>query len=280
MMQRLQGWFFFIFVVFSFTLGGCATSPFQADAKNRSDGLLSQQLATAKGASSNAPRLWFAGFGLHSGSTAFKLDVAGFATLAKKIDPNVGSVLLTNPAPSQPVDWPYATPDNIETVLKELGASMKSSDVAVVLLTTHGNVNLLAFNANNVEYSPIYAASLRQWFTPLNANRVIVIVSACYSGSLINALTGPNRIVLTAAARDRVSFGCQPSSTNTFFVEELLKAMGDTSKSLEAAFESTKVGVARKETAMKLSPPSLPQISIPPSQTAFSKKPMSEWLIQ
>jgi hypothetical protein len=280
MKHRLHQWFFLLVVFTSIVLGGCATSPFQTEAKTKSDSLLAQQIAAAKTGATTAPRLWFVGFGLHSGSTAFKLDVASFAALAKKLDANVGSVLLTNPAPSQPLDWPYATPDNIETVLKELGASMKSNDVAVVLLTTHGNVNVLAFNANNVDYAPIYGANLTKWFAPLNAKRVIVVVSACYSGSLIGALAGPNRIVLTAAARDRVSFGCQPSSTNTFFIEELLKGMGDTSKSLEAVFETTKAGVASKEIAMKLSPPSLPQIYIPSSQSAFAKKPVKDWLMQ
>jgi hypothetical protein len=225
-------------------------------------------------------KLWFAGFGLHSTSTAFKLDVAGFGKLAKQIDTNAALLQLSNPAPSQKTDWPYATPENVENVLREMGTSMASNDIGLVLLTTHGNINLLAFNAGNVEYPPITGANLSKWFAPLNSKRVVVIVSACYSGSLINALNHPNRIILTAAARDRTSFGCQTNSTNTFFVEELLRTMTDSSKSLESAFETTKLNVERKEAVMKLTPPSNPQVRIPPSQTEFAKKSIKDWLIQ
>ena len=47
------------------------------------------------------------------------LDVAGFAKLAKTLDPNAAVLKLANPAPSQAVDWPYAPPENIPTVLHE-----------------------------------------------------------------------------------------------------------------------------------------------------------------
>jgi hypothetical protein len=185
---------------------------------------------------------------------------------------------LTNPAPGQATDWPYATPENLEAVLREMGNHMANEDSGLVLLTTHGNVNLLAFNASNVEYPPITGASLRKWFTPLNGKRVIVVVSACFSGSLIESLISPNRIILTAAARDRTSFGCQTNSANTFFVEELPKAMSDSTKSIETAFQITKFNVERKEASMKLTPPSNPQIRIPPAQIEFSKKLLKEWL--
>lgn len=154
---------------------------------------------------------------------------------------------LANPAPSQTVDWPYATPENIQNVLREMAGNMSNNDVAIVLLTTHGNVDLLAFNASNVEYAPIRGANLATWFTPLNSKRVVVVVSACYSGSLINSLIHPNRIILTAAARDRTSFGGRPNSGNTYFVEELLKEMANSSKSLETAFDATKRNVERRE---------------------------------
>jgi Peptidase C13 family len=278
-MQLWQKCSVFIAALAFIVLSGCATSPYQTEAKTKSESLLASQLEEAKSTASK-PKLWFAGFGLHSTSTAFKLDVAAFAKLAKTLDPNAAVLKLANPAPSQAVNWPYATPENIQTVLREMAGSMGNEDIAIVLLTTHGHVDLLAFNASNVEYAPIRGATLAAWFAPLNSKRVIVVVSACYSGSLINSLIHPNRIILTAAARDRTSFGCQPNSSNTYFIEELLKAMADPSRSIDTAFEITKLNVERKEVMMKLTPPSNPQIRIPPSQTEFARKPFKEWLIQ
>jgi hypothetical protein len=272
-------WSFLIATFVVVTFNGCATSPYQPEAKNKSDGLLQAQITAAK-TISNKPKLWFAGFGLHSTSTAFKLDVVGFGKLAKSIDPNAAVLQLANPAPNQATDWPYATPENLELVLRAMGDNMGSNDIGLVLLTTHGNVNLLAVNASNVEYTPINGASLKKWFSPLNSKRLVVVVSACFSGSLIDSLISPNRIILTAAARDRTSFGCQTNSTNTFFVEELLRTMSDPTQSIETAFQAAKLNVERKEAAMKLTPPSNPQIRIPPSQIEFSKKLLKDWLIQ
>jgi hypothetical protein len=45
----------------------------------------------------------------------------------------------------------------------------------------------------------------------------VVIVSACYSGVFVPALKAPNRIVLTAAAADRSSFGCGETDKYTYF---------------------------------------------------------------
>ena len=45
----------------------------------------------------------------------------------------------------------------------------------------------------------------------------VVIVSACYSGVFVNKLKRPDRIVLTAAAKDRSSFGCGETDKYTFF---------------------------------------------------------------
>ena len=45
----------------------------------------------------------------------------------------------------------------------------------------------------------------------------VVIVSACFSGVFLPALEAPNRIVLTAAASDRTSFGCGAADKYTFF---------------------------------------------------------------
>ena len=45
----------------------------------------------------------------------------------------------------------------------------------------------------------------------------VVIVSACFSGVFVPSLESPDRIVLTAAASDRTSFGCGESDKYTFF---------------------------------------------------------------
>ena len=49
------------------------------------------------------------------------------------------------------------------------------------------------------------------------ARPTAIILSACFSGSSLPALKGPNRFILTAARRDRSSFGCSESDKYPYF---------------------------------------------------------------
>ena len=54
----------------------------------------------------------------------------------------------------------------------------------------------------------------------------VLIVSACHSGTfLTEAMTQPNRVVITAARTDRTSFGCSDEYQYTFFDECVLGAL-------------------------------------------------------
>lgn len=89
----------------------------------------------------------------------------------------------------------------------------------------------------------------------------VVIVSACYSGVFVDKLKAPDRIVLTAAAKDRSSFGCGETDKYTFFdtcaVENLPKA-GDF-----ASFGKQAIAcVAAREKKEKVDLPSHPQLVV------------------
>jgi Peptidase C13 family len=270
---------FATFLSFVVLLSGCATTPYDPSVKSRSDTLLEAQFAESKSKISS-PRLWFAGFGMHSGSDAFKLDVSTTAELVRHLNDNAAIFKLANPSAKQANDWPYATPENIERTIAHMGAQIKKGDVAVVLLTTHGNANVLAVNASGKDYPLLQGQRLAKMLEPLAGHKTVVIVSACFSGSLTPALAHPQRIVVTAAAFNRPSFGCNPGSTNTFFIEALLRAAGDSSRSLNTIFAETKVAVDRKEKSMRLSPPSLPQMMVPFDMKAFADRGIRDWLIE
>ena len=89
----------------------------------------------------------------------------------------------------------------------------------------------------------------------------IVIVSACFSGSFVPFLQGPQRMVMTAARPDRSSFGCSSEDKYPFFDACFLESVG-TVHNFAALAPAIQVCVSRRETAMQLSPPSEPQVSI------------------
>jgi hypothetical protein len=86
----------------------------------------------------------------------------------------------------------------------------------------------------------------------------VVVVSACFSGVFVPALAGPDRLVMTAARRDRSSFGCGESDQYPFFdacVLESLPAVPD----FPALAIRTRSCVARREQEEGVGPPSHPQ---------------------
>jgi hypothetical protein len=89
----------------------------------------------------------------------------------------------------------------------------------------------------------------------------VIVLSACYSGVFLLDVKGDNRIVLTAARRDRPSFGCGESDHYTFFdgcFLQSLPAAGDFQK----LGDNTRACVAAQEQKMQVEAPSEPQFNV------------------
>jgi hypothetical protein len=89
----------------------------------------------------------------------------------------------------------------------------------------------------------------------------IVVVSACYSGVFVDALKGPNRMIVTAARRDRTSFGCGGTTRYPYFDACFLTAL-DHGREFPVVALATKRCVTQLEERTRMSPPSEPQIFI------------------
>jgi hypothetical protein len=260
-------------------LSGCATSPYQAEVKKKSDALLDQQIkqATASLAADPKPRILYAGFGMHSQSKVFRADVLSLEQKLKQIDPALISLRLNNPAIGDPDDWPFATSENIERVLGQLGQMARPQDKVIVLFSSHGHVGKLAINASATEFPFLSPAWINRTSAGLRGKQTALILSACHSGSFLPEIAGPSRIVLTASASDRNSFGCNFHSSKTFFVEALTAAPDYSTISLNQLFEQAKRGITTKESAQKLTP-SLPQKSVGAAAQSWFDQPMGQWL--
>jgi len=89
----------------------------------------------------------------------------------------------------------------------------------------------------------------------------VVVISACFSGVFVKPLAGPNRLVLTAARRDRSSFGCGESDRYPYFDGCILEALPSSADFVDLA-NRARACVARRERQEGMSPPSRPQTSI------------------
>lgn len=259
--------------------GGCATSPYIGEGKTASDALLQKQFEASSRSSpvKSQGRLIFAGFAMHSQSKAFRADVVTAEKAALAIDPDAIIFKLNNPVAGQQADWPYATSGNIELVLKKVAALAGPQDKIMILLSTHGAPDVLAVNFSNIFYPHITPGFLKEALAPTEKIPVLLMISACHSGSFLASLTSPNRIILTAAAKDRASFGCQFKSTNTYFVDALLNQPALTERSINELMTKAKVDVDRREKDQKLSPPSLPEIAVGSASQDWAGRALKAW---
>lgn len=86
----------------------------------------------------------------------------------------------------------------------------------------------------------------------------VVVVSACFSGVFVPALAQPNRMIMTAARRDRSSFGCSEDDTHPYFDACILESLGDAQDFINLSMRTTAC-VNRREREEGLRPPSEPQ---------------------
>ncbi len=149
---------------------------------------------------------------------------------------------------------PLAIAQNIDDAL-----SNNLAQGCLVFMTSHGTVDGLYLRHDLDNDRMLSPGRLDRILDKRCGDRPTVIVaSACHSGVFIaKATKGDNRIILTAARDDRVSFGCGADFEFTYFDECLLKAWpkGGTWQQL---FDRTTTCVRLKESELSEAP-SMPQ---------------------
>jgi len=91
----------------------------------------------------------------------------------------------------------------------------------------------------------------------------VVIMSACFSGVFVPELATANRMVLTAARRDRTSFGCGEADKYPYFDDCFLQS-SPRAHDFPGLATAVQTCVASREQKEGMKPPSEPQVFIGP----------------
>ena len=134
----------------------------------------------------------------------------------------------------------------------------RTSRGCFVYITSHGSPAGIVFGPDVTVNPTMLANSLRSW---CGARPTVVILSACFSGIFVDGLAAPNRMILTAARRDRSSFGCGPEETYPYFDACILESLPGAADFLALA-AATRACVNRRETEEGLTPASEPQLFV------------------
>jgi hypothetical protein len=131
----------------------------------------------------------------------------------------------------------------------------------LLYFTSHGSPAGLVFGPDVTLSPTAMATRVRAW---CGDRPTVVVISACYSGVFVDGLAGPNRMIMTAARRDRSSFGCSEEATYPYFDGCLIQALPGAAD-FAALAQATRACVARREADEGLSPASEPQVWIGPA---------------
>ena len=175
--------------------------------------------------------------------------------------------LINNPATWG--EYPIATRTSIEHSLTRMGERMDADeDVLFLALSSHGSVdeNGTPMGELAVSNPPM---NLRQidpfWLrTALDKSGIrwrVIVISACYSGTFINALKDPYTMIITASKSDNASFGCTDDADMTYFGRAFFSESLRQNNGLMEAFYDAASKIKEREILMGFQP-SEPQLVI------------------
>ena len=178
----------------------------------------------------------------------------------------VGHVLVLINNPSTLTEYPIATLSNLQTAVDAVAERMNGDeDILLLFLTSHGSRDHELFvSLDPLPLDQIAPDDLADLFTDTKIRNKVVVISACFSGGFIDALKGPQTMVITAARADRTSFGCGTQSPITDFGRAFFATGLNDNDTIPAAFAEarklidqweTKAGEEHSEPQIATAPP-------------------------
>ena len=145
--------------------------------------------------------------------------------------------------------YPLASLTNLRATLKGMAQKMDlDEDILFLFLTSHGSpTHEFALRLAPLALNQITPASLARALAQAGIRRRVVLISACYSGGYLEALAGPQTVVMTAARSDRTSFGCGGDFETTYFGRAYLLEALNRHKDLLKAFQVAEKSVNERE---------------------------------
>lgn len=223
------------------------------------DRLMAEQIAALAPQVPEVPEVFALALGGTADQSVFLTEVESVsAILDAQYGAGARTLRLAN-SEDHPTRYPLANRANLARALTGIGKRQGPEDVAFLFLASHGREDQFSLNFSQAGTTDLTAGDFRKMLEASGIGAAVIVVSACHSGSFIDDIAAPDRLVITAARADRTSFGCRDGAEWTEFGESFfdraLRVEPDPRKAFPVAVED----VARKEAADGLTP-SLPQM--------------------
>jgi len=133
----------------------------------------------------------------------------------------------------------------------------QAPDGCLIYFSSHGNADGILLNGHI--FSPAGLSSMVD--DTCGKRPTVVILSACFSGVFLPALSDTNRVIMTAARRDRSSFGCTQNDKYPYYDDCILSSWPQVSN-FAALATAARVCVGKREIVEHAAPPSEPQMTV------------------
>ncbi len=223
--------------------------------------LIERALAAIERGRPGVAELYFVGFAPDAGQDVFLREMRFVRRLFDERFGTAGRSIALASSHTALDELPIASATNLARALARVGEAMNADeDVLFLFLTAHGDqAHHLPASQPPLQLAQLTPTALARMLQDAGVKWRVIVVSACYAGGFIEPLRDDNSIVITAAAPDRSSFGCEAGRDFTYFGEAYFRDALAKTRSFTAAFELAKEIVAKKEGEEKLTP-SLPQM--------------------
>ncbi len=219
------------------------------DAAQAQRDLIDAQVARIATGPADTGRVFFLGFAGHGDERVFAEEIKLAAQrVGVKYGSAVRTVLLLNDRRDLST-YPLASASSLRYALKALARVMDlDEDVLFLALSSHGSKDA-TLDVSNTGMTPqaLSADTLATLLEESGIRWKVVIVSACYSGAFVRPLADNHTIVLTAAARNRTSFGCSDQRDLTYFGEAFYRDSLPRATHLRDAFDAANREIRRRE---------------------------------
>jgi hypothetical protein len=200
------------------------------------------------------PELYFVGFAPDASADVFLREMRFVKKAFEERFRTEGRSLALVSSLDALDEFPIGSATNLGRVLARAGEVMNpEEDVLFLFLSAHGNPqHRLSASQPPLQLAPVTPTSLSRMLQESRIKWRVIVVSSCYSGGYVEPLRDANTVVITAAAADRISFGCEHGRDFTYFGEAYFKDALARSASFVEAFHLARRLVSEKEAAEKL----------------------------
>lgn len=227
-----------------------------ADAAQVQRALIDAQVARFDNTPDPRGRVYFLGFAGYGEQRVFAEEIKLAAQRAgERYGSSMRSVLLLNDRRDL-TTWPLASPSSLRYALKAIAGVMdRDEDVLFLALSSHGERDA-TIDVSNTGLTPekLSASTLASLLEESGIRWRVIVVSACFSGTFIKPLANNHTIVITAAAKNRTSFGCSDKRDLTYFGEAFYRDALRRPTYLRAAFEAARQDIREREQAENFRP--------------------------